>query len=220
MKFASIKGIILTTSVVIAVLLSIHVGHKAFYTSFRKVFCKSSLSDNKPAGELIARRKIIQPVFLKKSIENKVCIAILFATYRRTCKGIIRMSLIQDNKKYFIRFDTSELKDNSCKTFCFDNVDLKSGNAEIEILSIEGKRGKSPTVWLTRDIPYGPAVIDNKQGNRGLTFSIFSPMLKPLYYEFNYWKIAFWFWFSSFIVGEIILMWFLSIIFSKESLKD
>jgi len=174
MKFLKHKKIILLAIFTLWLLaISFYLGKVLFLSSYSKTLFRNELVENVPAGEIIKGFKIKQPIYLPEKIENEdICISILMATYRRKNNSHIEISLEQNENKSSIILSTTNLEDNSYKKICFKNNNFKPGPAYIKITGIDGRPGNAVTVWITKDVPYGGAIINGDTEEHGLTLKI------------------------------------------------
>ena len=117
---------------------------------------------NEVLGELF-NNKLIQQHFLCNS--NNLCrIDIKLATYMRTNKGVLRISLSELGGKLIQskNIDMSKVEDNSWVSFYLKNID-KSKNKSY-VLSLQGVNsllGKSVTCYYNSRISYGKLLVNN-----------------------------------------------------------
>jgi hypothetical protein len=126
-------------------------------------------------GELIQGVVVQQEVPVREAIlADTLCYDVLFATYQRLNPCVLTISLIQGSNRRSIRLDASELKDNRTFPLCFQAKGFSTGKAILEIAGLDGRTGLSPTVWMTSDVPYGEAVLNNKPIKKGLVFQAYA----------------------------------------------
>lgn len=79
------------------------------------------------------------------------CLSVLFATHGRTNTAELEVAFDDARgRRSTWLVDSSDLEDNSFRTFCPDQGDVASGG-HLTITSRSGGAGDSPTVWMTKD---------------------------------------------------------------------
>lgn len=109
-----------------------------------------------PGFELVQR---IHPV-TEASIDanrRQHCFAVRFATYARRNDGSLQVHWRQDRRQQQWRVAADELIDNSYRHFCPDAAFDALQPYLIEVRGMDGKPGKSATLWLVGDTRLGIA---------------------------------------------------------------
>ena len=214
MKFLKHKKIILLVIFTLWLLaISFYLGKVLCLSPYVEILFRNESVENVPAGEIIKGFIIKQPIYLPEEIKNEdICISILMATYRRKNNSHIEISLEQNKNKSSIILNTTNLEDNSYKKICFKNNNFKPGPAYIKITGIDGHPGNAVTVWLTKDTPYGGAIINGDTKERGLTLKI-GKSIGNLWNVMDNIKYAF----IIFIVSFITVMLSLTLFYIKEN---
>jgi len=130
--------------------------------------------DHTSPGELVKDISIEQRVPVKAFLHaDSICYEVLFATYQRTNSAQLKIALSQNGYHQVMTLNAAVLKDNRTFPLCFPADGLVTGEAILEIYGMDGLPGKSPTVWMTPDIPYGAAIVNEKKLRSGLVFSTY-----------------------------------------------
>lgn len=148
--------------------------------------------NNKPVGELVDGFRVTQalPAGLvkirptgKKSVHwhgvhslrttlRPNCVAIRFATYKRTNGGSIEAIWRQGDAKQSWRIPAADLVDNEYVDFCpRGGIDVDR-SAVIDIRGIGGHSGDSATAWLTRSKLEPASVQGGHVGKRSLAIQL------------------------------------------------
>jgi len=133
-----------------------------------------------PVGEIVKGFKLRQRININSiktnaALEKKTCLYIMLANYsNRKNTGSFAIDLHVGEKQEMVTLNACDIKDNSYKRVCFDNIlveDLiKEPNLFIIIKGIDGKPGSSVTAWSTTDTSLGEIESETWKG-RSLLFS-------------------------------------------------
>jgi len=141
--------------------------------------------DQRTAGNLVEGFTTIQPIKLperfmdnlrKLEPNDKVVLGVLMATYGdRENKGSIRIGIRQGPRIVTKTIDISELQDNTYLSSSWQASQFEGwskGSAEVFLSGLNSPANKSVTAWLVKGSPFGGAITNGVQRERGLCFSL------------------------------------------------
>ena len=108
--------------------------------------------------------------------ENIKKIGIMFGTYLRNNKGVLKVSIEQEKVKIETNIDVSKIENNKINYVKMNFSKLKKGKATLTIKGIDGKKGSSVCIFKSSDISLGK--INRSQEASGI-------MYEMTYYSFN-----------------------------------
>ena len=108
--------------------------------------------------------------------ENIKKIGIMFGTYLRNNKGLLKVSIEQEKVKIETNIDVSKIENNKINYVKMNFSKLKKGKATLTIKGIDGKKGNSVCIFKSSDISLGK--INRSQEASGI-------MYEMTYYSFN-----------------------------------
>lgn len=108
--------------------------------------------------------------------ENIKKIGIMFGTYLRNNKGVLKVSIEQEKVKIETNIDVSKIENNKINYVKMNFSKLKKGKATLTIKGIDGKKGNSVCIFKSSDISLGK--INRSQEASGI-------MYEMTYYSFN-----------------------------------
>jgi len=132
--------------------------------------------DSGIVGEITAGNEISQNIIIPEdlSINNKLYVEILMATFSRENNGKIDIYLTQNNLSDKLRINMREIKDNEYLKIMFDKSPFKAGPATITIKGVDGIKNNAVTAYLTNDAPWGGALVNGRQLRESLVLKIYS----------------------------------------------
>lgn len=155
------------------------------------------------SDEIIKDSQFEEKIFIPKHVKKY---GIMFNTYGRKNKGLIRIEIFQKNKKTVDIVNMEELKDNDY--YYLNTKNLQTGEAFLNIRGVNGVLGNSISVYKTKDIIYGEMFQNGKTSGTGFIHKI-------IFYEFNkIVKLQF-----MFFILTVISYLYLSFLFYNENKK-
>lgn len=134
-------------------------------------------TEPKPAGEIRGPFVLDQQVHLPSGIgksDRDYCFGIRFATYQRRNSGRVVVEWTQQGQRQRWSVRAGSLVDNKFRYFCPDVPDdaALAPSFGVRISGVDGRPGKSPTLWLVEDESLGTARLNGESTGKGIALDL------------------------------------------------